>query len=277
MPIDLRLALNAVSDVVANRPLPLREFDQIYMKVGDLILHAEFVARRFAGRNVVFVGDGDAIGLAIAHLMQEKVLDRGPSKILILDFDERMVDSVRSFAADYDCADRIDAQLYNVVDELPDKLLGAFDGFHINPPWGQHNKGESVAVFLERAIQLIALGGLGVVVIADDPTLEWTQDVLRRSQSVAVQAGLVVDEMIPPIHSYHLDDAPELRSCAIVFRKVTDDRLANDPLADARLENFYGRGNPLRVHYVREHANVARRRADDRTYELEPLSRGGAA
>jgi len=276
MPFDLRLALNAVSDVVVNRPLPLREFDQIYMKVGDLVVHAEFVARRFDGRNVVFVGDGDAIGLAIAHLMNEKVLDYGPSKILVLDFDERMVNSVRSFAADYECTERIEAQLYNVVDEVPAGLLGAFGGFHINPPWGQHNKGESVAVFLERAIQLVALGGLGVVVIADDPTLEWTQGVLRRTQSVAVQTGLVVDEMIPAFHSYHLDDAPGLRSCALVFRKVTSDRLPNEQLPHARLENFYGRGNPLRVHYVREVPKVARGRADDRTYELEPLSGGGA-
>jgi len=30
--IDLRAALNAVSDVVQNRPRPLRVFDQIYMK-----------------------------------------------------------------------------------------------------------------------------------------------------------------------------------------------------------------------------------------------------
>ena len=30
--IDLRDALNAVSDVIQNRPRPIREFDQIYMK-----------------------------------------------------------------------------------------------------------------------------------------------------------------------------------------------------------------------------------------------------
>jgi hypothetical protein len=35
--IDLRAAINAVSDVVQNRPRPLREFDQIYMKTGDMV------------------------------------------------------------------------------------------------------------------------------------------------------------------------------------------------------------------------------------------------
>ena len=41
MQYDLKAALNAISDVVQNRPLPLREFDQIYMKVGDMVEQAQ--------------------------------------------------------------------------------------------------------------------------------------------------------------------------------------------------------------------------------------------
>jgi hypothetical protein len=36
--IDLRSAINAISDVVQNRPRPIRELDQIYMKTGDMVL-----------------------------------------------------------------------------------------------------------------------------------------------------------------------------------------------------------------------------------------------
>ncbi len=274
MALDLRLALNAISDVVANRPQPLREFDQIYMKVGDLVVHAEFIARRFDGRSVVFVGDGDAIGLAIAHLMNEKVITKGPRHVTILDFDERMVNSVNTFAADYECGDRVDAKLYNVVDPLPADLVGTFDAFHINPPWGQHNGGESVLLFLERAIRLTAVGGFGAVVIADDSSLGWTQAVLRRTQAVAVERGFVVDEMIPAFHSYHLDDAPQLRSCTLIFRKVAEDGLPNERFPASRLENFYGRGIPPKVRYVREAPNVSRGRAAASTYNLEPFSEG---
>ncbi len=42
--VDLRAAINAISDVVQNRPRPLREFDQIYMKTGDMVLQSELVA-----------------------------------------------------------------------------------------------------------------------------------------------------------------------------------------------------------------------------------------
>lgn len=270
MPLsDLRPALNAVSDVIANRPLPIREFDQIYMKMGDLVVHAEFVARRMNERGVAFVGDGDAVGLAIAHLMNEGILDRGPSKILVLDFDERVVRSIERFAANYGLQDRIEARLYNVVDAVPEELLSAYGGFHINPPWGQHNSGESVSVFLERAIQLLDGSGVGIVVIADDPALAWTNEVLRRTQRTALERGLIVDEMIPGFHQYHLDDAPELRSCCLIFRQTEASLITNAPLELQRMENFYGRTQRLRVHYVRDRPGVDVGTAPDRSYEFE--------
>lgn len=43
MKFDLRNAINSISDVVMNRPAPLREFDQIYMKVADMVIQAEYV------------------------------------------------------------------------------------------------------------------------------------------------------------------------------------------------------------------------------------------
>ena len=66
--IDLRACLNAISDVVNNRPRPLREFDQIFMKTANMLLQTEHVSRLFEGKRVVFIGDGDAIGLCLVHL-----------------------------------------------------------------------------------------------------------------------------------------------------------------------------------------------------------------
>lgn len=47
--IDLRAAVNAISDVVQNRPRPLRVFDQIYMKTGDMVLQSELLSGAFQG------------------------------------------------------------------------------------------------------------------------------------------------------------------------------------------------------------------------------------
>ena len=43
--LDLRRSLNAISDVVNNRPRPLREFDQIFMKTADMLLQTDHVGR----------------------------------------------------------------------------------------------------------------------------------------------------------------------------------------------------------------------------------------
>ena len=64
--IDLRAAVNAISDVIQNRPLPLRIFDQIYMKAGDMVLQSEFVARWADEKKLAFIGDGDAISVCVA-------------------------------------------------------------------------------------------------------------------------------------------------------------------------------------------------------------------
>ncbi|MDR1345495.1 MAG: bis-aminopropyl spermidine synthase family protein [Bacteroidales bacterium] len=96
--IDLRAAINAVSDVVQNRPRPLREFDQIYMKTGDMVLQSEIVASWADGKRLAFIGDGDAISICVAYLKGRGIIDYGPSKIAVFDFDERICNAIRRFA-----------------------------------------------------------------------------------------------------------------------------------------------------------------------------------
>ncbi len=94
-----RQAMNAISDVVYNRPPSIRLYDQIYMKAGDLACQAELVARKFHEKHVIFIGDGDSVALSMVHLKAEDIIDYGPTTILVLDFDERIVNSINRFAA----------------------------------------------------------------------------------------------------------------------------------------------------------------------------------
>lgn len=121
------------------------------MKVADMVIQAEYVARVFDGKKVVFVGDGDGIALSAAHLKAQEVISYGPKSITLLDFDERIVNSVRRFGEKLAPKIEITAHLYNVADPLPAEHFGAYDGFHINPPWGASNGGQSVTAFLNEA------------------------------------------------------------------------------------------------------------------------------
>ena len=252
--IDLREAFNALSDIVVNRPTPLREFDQIYMKISDMLLQAELMIRWMDGKSMVFLGDGDAIGLTLVHLNAQGILDRGPAHVHVLDFDERIVNSIKAFSAKVGLEGKISAELYNVADRLPNRHIAAFEAFYTNPPFGESNGGRSVEAFLRRGDEALAAAGTGCVVMADDPTLPWTREVLLRVQRYFANNGFVIREMLPQFHHYHLDDDPELTSCSIVVvRNGTEGvKSSSVQLTEDDLRHFYGMQSPLKVKYIRD-------------------------
>jgi predicted methyltransferase len=272
--IDLKEAVNAVSDVVQNRPRPLRELDQIYMKTGDMLMQAELVARWADGKRLAFIGDGDAISTCVAYLHHRKIINYGPSKIVVFDFDERICNATARFA-DHERLDQLEAKLYNCLEPFPHE--SSFDLFYTNPPWGASNEGESVKVFAQRGMEATGYGGEGLVVIADDDELEWCKRVLHRTQQFAGESGFFVQKMMSKMHRYHLDDAPDLRSCNLFLRAVGAARIekgASRAIVDeARLANFYGRDNPPRVRYVRERQRVDYGKAHDDEYRFETFNK----
>jgi predicted methyltransferase len=272
--VDLRTAINAVSDVVQNRPRPLRIFDQIYMKAGDMVLQSEIVADWADGRRLVFIGDGDAISVCVAYLRARDVLNFGPSHITVFDFDERMVEAVMRFA-DRERITNLDARLYNVFDAMDPGQF--YDCFYTNPPWGASNNGESVNVFVERGMEAVGHAGEGLVVIADDDELEWPKRVLANVQGFAAREGFYVSRMQRKLHEYHLDDAPELKSCNLYLSALPSNlpRSPSTSITDPRrLENFYGLSQEPRVRYVRAKRRLDYGVAHEDEYELEMLERG---
>jgi N4-bis(aminopropyl)spermidine synthase len=271
--IELRAAVNAVSDVVQNRPRPLRDFDQIYMKTGDMVLQSEFVASWADGKRLAFIGDGDAISVCAAYLKTRDIIDYGPTKITVFDFDERIVQAINRFA-DKERIEQLSAELYNCLDEFPQP--GRFDYFYTNPPWGASNNGESVCVFTQRGMEATGHSGEGMIVIADDEDLDWPKQVLARTQAFASGHGFFVCKMMPRMHLYHLDDAPDLRSCNLIIGALPDNppRGRSEAISDPeRLNNFYGRSKEPRVRYVRERKRLDYGRAHEDEYELELLNK----
>lgn len=269
--IDLRSAINAISDVVQNRPRPLRELDQIYMKTGDMVLQSELVARWAEGERLAFMGDGDAISICVAYLQKREIIPYGPSEIVVFDFDERVCGAVTRFA-DKEQLPALRAQLYNCLDPFPGPTN--FHCFYTNPPWGASNEGESVKVFVQRGMEAVGYAGRGLVVIADDEELDWPKRVLASVQQYALQSGFFVQRMVSRLHSYHLDDAPNLRSCNLILKALPGSKPPGESAAitdPARLQNFYGRDNPPRVRYVRERKRLDYGKAHEDEYSFEFL------
>ena len=148
-----------------------------------------------------------------------------------------------------------------------------FDCFYTNPPWGASNNGESVNIFVERGIEACRHGGEGMIVIADDDELDWPKQVLASVQRRAAEKGYYVSKMQRKLHEYHLDDAPDLRSCNLYISALPGNQAPAHPSSaiddPVRLEHFYGRSKEARVHYVLERHRVNYGKAHDDEYELK--------
>lgn len=271
----LQTAVNAVSDVVQNRPRPLRIYDQIYMKTGDMVFQSGIVAPWAHDRRVAFIGDGDAISLCVAYLLHLGVFEFGPKKITVFDFDERTVMAVRRFADHHRIDHLIDAELYNCLDKFP--MPGRFDAFYTNPPYGASNEGASVNVFAQRGMEATGYTGEGLIVIADDNELPWPKVVLSETQTFAANRGYYVSQMTRLLHSYHLEEDPNLKSCNLFISPVPGRLpIATESQAialdDPRLHNFYGKGQRPKVKYVRDKQGLNYGRAPESEYDIEWLT-----
>lgn len=267
--IDLRAAINAISDVIQNRPRPIRSFDQIYMKAGDMVLQSEMVAKWADGKKLAFIGDGDAISVCVAYLKHKGIFDYGPSEITVFDFDQRICGAVNRFA-DRERLETLTAINYNCIDAFPN--VGDFECFYTNPPWGASNDGASVHVFTQRGMEATDYRGEGMIVIADDHELEWPQLVLSSTQKFGLDRGFYVQKMASKVHLYHLDDNPELKSCNLMFKALPNNYSRGQSVAitdQERLNNFYGKDQHVRIRYVVEKLRVDYGMANDSEYSFD--------
>ena len=266
--IDLKAAINAISDVVQNRPRPLRQIDQIYMKTGDMVLQSEMVANWADNKRIAFIGDGDAISVCIAYLKQRNIFEYGPKKIVVYDLDERICEAVSDFAQKENIS-HLSANLYNCLDAFTD--CGEYDCFYTNPPWGASNDGESVKVFTQRGMEATANQGEGIVVIADDHKREWPQQVLLNTQLFSLNQGFFIQKMTSQVHQYHLDDDPNLRSCNLYLKALPNNKRLTSSTGifdPERTNHFYGHDKHANIQYIKKRKCINTKKTHD-DYHIE--------
>lgn len=237
-----------------DRPRPNRRNDQIFMLPGSELIQALLVDDYLKYRDVVFVGDGDCMGLVIAHLTNKQVLKKGPSKIRILDFDERILEFNKTAISDLRLpADLISLERYNVRDPIPEKYRGAHDVFYTNPPYGSVDDGNCGKVFLARCMELCKPApSWGVAILPFAHKEDWSRSAMYNIQTFLSQQGYVVSEMIREIHQYHLEDRPSMMSSNVVLDRVKniEPPYFNRRLNDDELSYFYGSSNEPMPEYV---------------------------
>lgn len=112
--------------IVEQRPKPSIAFFQGYMKEEDVVARTAFMHRcgDIFRRKVVLVGDDDLLSVALS-------LTGMPSRVCVLDVDERLGDFLKKINQEYGFD--IEFRRYNVAEPLPNDLIGSFDVFSSEP------------------------------------------------------------------------------------------------------------------------------------------------
>ncbi len=242
-----RKLLRLAKKISRNRKLALHEVSQWYMRAKDMALQIEEIAPFFAGKKVVFLGDGDGISILLA-IAASKGLVEGPTQICVLDIDERELDFYSHFASKFKVNLAFSTQLYNVFDKLPEQLRQSFEAFYINPPYSSatNPKGLGFTLWLERCLELCSAKPIGCVVhpIYDNQT-HWIGEVEQAILDFAKKGGYKKGECV---HYYHGTQAISANLFITSFaRKRSKYHAALIPRDIA--DNLYHNSLPL-PHYI---------------------------
>jgi predicted methyltransferase len=132
--------LDFVDIIVYNRPLPHREYDQIYMKARYMLDQLGFIKSYINNKRIVFLGDGDGMSLLLSLFSAKGLLNI--ASMAILDFDERILEKYKEVNKQYNLHSIPTCyHLYNVINPIDASLSGKFNFFYINPPYGSKNAG----------------------------------------------------------------------------------------------------------------------------------------
>ena len=233
--------------IVYGRPIPNRDYDQIYMNASSMLRQIKFIKKFISHRKMVFLGDGDGMSILLSALSENGELEKIDS-ITVYDFDERILNSIRNQINQLNVITTpFTYKLYNVIMPIEKEEQGKYDFFYINPPYGSKNSGFSCILWIDRCIDLCINQCLGCIIIPYDQYIDWTVNNMIVIQKYLIEKGFIIKEMKEGLHQYHLDDNPNLTSVALIVEKRANQASTyHDKFIEKELvKNLYG--SPRRI------------------------------
>jgi predicted RNA methylase len=188
------------------------------MLPGDCYEHALELLPLIAQRTLLLLGDADCVSLAVLSAVTQTGHE-APKRIVILDFDKRVLRYIRESASHFEGHTQVETSLYNVLDPHSGFTFEEPDFFHVNPPFGSRNGGRSAAVWLYRAADMCGASCLGCAVLAANEDRDWCLTAKSHAASELKRLGFAPRDVLTKKHSYHSPWDPRLRSRGYLFSR----------------------------------------------------------
>lgn len=192
LPESVLTLVSTFSDIADHRPEVDVSLDQSHATAETVIRRAIYLFEHDAieGRSLLFLGDDDLTSIAVGLLSEHLAIK--PSRITVLDADDRLVSFLREFAPPNCPVETIHHDLRHPISTA---VLGAFDAFFTDPPYTT----EGLELFVSRGVSAFRpeVGKLGFVCFG------------RKSPGDAVKVGRILAslglgavEVIPEFNRY---------------------------------------------------------------------------
>ncbi len=243
-----REILKKFKEIVKDRPLPISDFDQGFVRPEDTIKRVTFIYERgdLENTEIFILGDDDLISLSMA-------LTKLPKRIVVGEIDKRINKFIAEKVKELEYKN-IEVFNYNVIDDLPEGFHKTFDVFITDPV--ETHKG--LKLFISRCIR--ALKGVGSVGYIGFTHREASLKKWYEFEKFILDSGFVITDILRDFTTYpekdnqwadfyktyrimkEFDlDLPTVdwyKSCFIRFEVVKGPKILNIPLPQ-NLEELY--------------------------------------
>ena len=186
-----REILKEFKRIVKQRPRPTLDFFQGYMQEEDVIARVALMHHYgdLYKKDFILIGDDDLLSIALS-------LTQLPSKITVLDIDERLGDFIKNANEKYGFD--IEFRRYNVAEPLPKDLIGNFDVFSSEPL----ETLTGLKAFVSRGISCLKEDGVGYFGLT---ILEASHQKWLAIQRLLSRMNCVITDIIRGFSIYPMD------------------------------------------------------------------------
>ena len=181
-------------EITKDRPLPVGEYDQGFVRPQDTIRRMIFMYQRgdIEGREIFILGDDDLLSVAIGLTGLAK-------RITVVEIDKRLVEFIEGFSQRY-APGLITVQQYNVLEPLPKGEQGKYQ-VCVTDPVETHN---GFRLFVTRCLS--TLEGVGAAAYVGLTHLEASLKKWHKYQGMLNRAGLAITDIIRDFAYYPEED-----------------------------------------------------------------------
>ncbi len=181
--------LDLFKTLTQNRPLPIAQYDQGFVRAEDTIARVAFLYRMgdLVSRDILLIGDDDLVSVAIAITGLAR-------RIVVIEVDDRLVQFIENLNQAHHFP--IESYRLDVRQPLPDHLRGRFDVFLTDPV----ETLPALELFLSRGVSSLrgehAAGYFGLT------TLSCSLKKWHKIESLILQMNLVLTDILRDFQIY---------------------------------------------------------------------------